>query len=587
MIITKTKFINYTKCPRYINKDIPTEDLSFDEYLEEEMNMNFEDMLSEMGSETLDEKHLKTMLPYYNEVEREAALESKRQFTGKFNYSRKTNKQTKFECKINNLDYLCYVDVYNESAEINIIEAKSTTINTFLKIAKEPIFKKEGNIYKLLSYEKLKEKMTEKTYDKIKSKLLDRLSKPGHYIYDLAVQRYFIEKTRQSKQINYYLAVLNPDYIFDGAYKNGMPNYTPNQTGNLINLIDITSLTEEYQPKVDEDRILLEKYLNKYLNHEVPKDVCCSNAREIKCPCLDVCFDYLPKQNSIYNYLDSSRGFKKEGINYTCEDLIKKGYYKIIDVPDEYLNREKNRIQKHSIQTNTPYINKAKIKAGLAQIKYPIYHLDFETFPCPLPRFKGEHPYTQSVFQFSLHIQKEEGKLDKQKDHYGYLAKDLNDHRLELVKTLCNLIKDDGTVLVYNDAFEKTRLKELSEIFPEYKEKLLNIRNNIFDLLDIVKSNTKLYERLGFSKEEASLPNYYNPKMNGSFSIKKVLPSLSNLTYEGMDIGNGVEALITYANFNNYSKEEYNYKYNKLIEYCSQDTYAMFEVLEGLRKYVK
>ena len=267
--------------------------------------------------------------------------------------------------------------------------------------------------------------------------------------------------------------------------------------------------------------------------------------------------------------------------------MIKKGYYKIIDVPDEYLNREKNRIQKHSIQTNTPYIDKAKIKAGLAQIKYPIYHLDFETFPCPLPRFKGEHPYTQSVFQFSLHIQKEEGKLDKQKDHYGYLAKDLNDHRLELAKTLCNLIKDDGTVLVYNDAFEKTRLKELSEIFPEYKEKLLNIRNNIFDLLNIVKSNTKLYEKLGFTKEQASLPNYYNPKMNGSFSIKKVLPSLSNLTYEGMDIGNGVEALITYANFNNYSKEEYNYKYNKLIEYCSQDTYAMFEVLEGLRKYVK
>ncbi len=587
MIITKTKFINYTKCPRYINKDIPTEDLSFDEYLEEEMNMKFEDMLSEMGSETLDEKHLKTMLPYYNEIEREAALESKRQFTGKFNYSRKTHKQTKFECKINNLDYLCYVDVYNESAEINIIEAKSTTINTFLKISKEPIFKKEGNIYKLLSYEKLKDKMTEKTYDKIKSKLLDRFSKPGHYIYDLAVQRYFIEKTRQSKKINYYLAVLNPDYIFDGAYKNGMPNYTPNQTGNLINLIDITSLTEEYQPKVDEDRILLEKYLNKYLNHEVPKDVCCPNAREIKCPCLDVCFDYLPKQNSIYNYLDSNRGFKKKGINYTCEDLIKKGYYKIIDVPDEYLNREKNRIQKHSIQTNTPYIDKAKIKAGLAQIKYPIYHLDFETFPCPLPRFKGEHPYTQSVFQFSLHIQKEEGKLDKQKDHYGYLAKDLNDHRLELVKTLCSLIKDDGTVLVYNDAFEKTRLKELSEIFPEYKEKLLSVRNNIVDLLNIVKSNTKLYEKLGFTKEQASLPNYYSPNMNGSFSIKKVLPSLSNLTYEGMDIGNGVEALITYANFNNYSKEEYNYKYNKLIEYCAQDTYAMFEVLEGLRKYVK
>lgn len=587
MIITKTKFINYSKCPRYINEDIPSEDLTFDEYLEEENNLNFEDMLSEMGDETLDEKHLKTMLPYYNEVERQAALESKRIFKGKFNYSRKTHNQTKFTCQINNLNYLCYVDVYNESDEINIIEAKSTTSNTFLKISKEPIFEKEGNIYKLKSYDSLKTKMTKATYDKIVTKLLDRYSKPGHYIYDLAVQRYFIEKTNQVKKINYYLAVLNPNYIFDGTYKENKPDYSPNKTGHLINLIDVNKLTEYYQTKVDEDRKLVEEYLTKYLNNTVPKNICCPNARLKKCPCLDICFDYLPKTNSIYNYLDSSRGFKKDGKTYTCEDLLKKGYYKIIDVPDEYLNREKNKIQKQATITGTPYIDKEKIKVGLRQIKYPIYHLDFETFPCPLPRFKGERPYTQSVFQFSLHIQKEEGKLGKQKDHYGYLAKDLKDHRLELIQTLCHLIKNDGTVLVYNDAFEKTRLKELSEIFPEYKEKLLTIRNNIFDLLNIVKSNTKLYEKLGFTKERSSLPNYYNPKMNGSFSIKKVLPSLSDLTYEGMDIGNGVEALITYANFDNYSKEEYDFKYNKLIEYCAQDTYAMFEVLEGLRNSVK
>ena len=44
---------------------------------------------------------------------------------------------------------------------------------------------------------------------------------------------------------------------------------------------------------------------------------------------------------------------------------------------------------------------KNKIIDGLKQLKYPIYHLDFETFPCPLPRYSGEKPYTQSVFQFS------------------------------------------------------------------------------------------------------------------------------------------------------------------------------------------
>ena len=33
-----------------------------------------------------------------------------------------------------------------------------------------------------------------------------------------------------------------------------------------------------------------------------------------------------------------------------------------------------------------------KIRAGIDALRYPIYHLDFETFPCPLPRFKGEKP---------------------------------------------------------------------------------------------------------------------------------------------------------------------------------------------------
>ena len=94
----------------------------------------------------------------------------------------------------------------------------------------------------------------------------------------------------------------------------------------------------------------------------------------------------------------------------------------MLDVPDSYLNREKNLIQKQVVKTHIPYFNKSKIIDGIKQITYPIYHLDFETFPCPLPRFKGEKPYTQSVFQFSLHVEKEKGVCDKFKDHYGYLA---------------------------------------------------------------------------------------------------------------------------------------------------------------------
>ena len=51
----------------------------------------------------------------------------------------------------------------------------------------------------------------------------------------------------------------------------------------------------------------------------------------------------------------------------------------------------------------------------------PIYHFDFETFGCPLPRFQGEKPYQQSVFEFSLHIEREPGVCDKEKDNFIFL----------------------------------------------------------------------------------------------------------------------------------------------------------------------
>ena len=95
-----------------------------------------------------------------------------------------------------------------------------------------------------------------------------------------------------------------------------------------------------------------------------------------------------------------------------------------------------------------------------------------------------------------------------------------------------------------------------------------------------------MYKDLGYSAEEASMFNYYNGAMTGSFSIKKVLPIFSDLTYQGMEIGNGVEALITYARFPKMDKLDFKHKYGKLVEYCKQDTWAMFCVLEGLKKAV-
>ena len=90
----------------------------------------------------------------------------------------------------------------------------------------------------------------------------------------------------------------------------------------------------------------------------------------------------------------------------------------------------------------------------------------------------------QSLFQYSLHIEEEPGVCDIVKNHTEYLAPDHHDHREDLI---IKMIKDidlskGGTVLVYNQTFEKSRLKELARMFPKYKAELDKINDHVFDL---------------------------------------------------------------------------------------------------------
>ena len=89
----------------------------------------------------------------------------------------------------------------------------------------------------------------------------------------------------------------------------------------------------------------------------------------------------------------------------------------------------------------------------------------------------------------------------------------------------------------------------------------------------------------------ADVINYYHKELSGSYSIKKTLPALvPSLTYKGMDVGNGVQAYITYINYD--SKEStYGLKTKEdrreaLKRYCQQDTWAMVEILRAVRRKI-
>ncbi len=623
MAVTKTKFINYIRCPRYvaldkIHKEKLDADITCEEYLEEEKSFLIRELLSNMYSidENAEEedlidvvdKHLEAMLPYYKELELLAGAHIEKHFGGQTVYSKDTFQQESFDFLKDGIRYLCYVDILNESHECkNIIEVKATTTKKFLKLG----YTKDKQCYSIF-YEcndgilRLAEDIDpnflqvhdKKKYYEQRKHLTNKYDGAGRYVYDLALQRYIIENdlkdNGQTVDINnyrYYLAVLNCQYVFDGLYENGKPVYKKDHLGNeLISLIDLTTVTKEMQKEIEKDEQIVRAYITNVDASKHKLGSYCEYKKTTKCKFIPICFKEVLIDNSILNYTFNHCGFKDQ--DNICRDrfeLIEDGYYKMVDLPDYFLTRKENQIQKQVVKNNVAYINKDKIKSGIKEITYPIYHLDFETFNCPMPRLRGEKAYQQSVFQFSLHIERNPGVCDKEKDHYEFLAEDHSDQRETLIKKMIEYIDTTkpGTILVYNETFEKTRLKELSELFPQYKKELFKMIDMIFDLFFLIRTNTNLYKLLGYSEEEAKIFNYYHPKLNGSFSIKKVLPIFTALSYKDLEVGNGMEAVIAYASFDKLSKIELKKTIYNLKEYCKQDTWAMVEILKGLKNVVK
>ncbi|ERJ11911.1 DUF2779 domain-containing protein [Haloplasma contractile] len=508
----------------------------------------------------------------------------------------------------NNVSIRCNVNMHHitDDGVLRIFHLVSSTDSEFMKLN----FKCKEKEKKILIFDtidhtlvlkdtlagfKYSDFIPEVKYEKQRSKLLDQYQATGRMATILAYKRNVIEEYLKNNDqydkvndIEYYVVALNNSYTYDRTVVNENKVYGTDSNGNeLFTIIDLTKITEELQPKIEAN--LNEIRVNGNITSKDPVNYSehCGYKKIYKCEFCSECWPQLHHANTLYSYIDYQHGFKnRAGNKYNVYDLINDGKFTMLDIPSTWLHRRNNQIQRDVVEREVPYVHVDKIKKAIALLTYPIYHLDFETFPCPLPRFKGESPYTQSVFQFSLHI---EENPDSDLVHVDYLADDHTDHRENIIKLLINHIdvNSNGTILAYNKSFEKGVLDQLASVFPEYSSELNKMSGMLFDLIDIVKTNQALYKELGFSDEDAKTVNYYHPDLNGSYSIKAVLPLFSNLSYKDLQVQNGMEAVIAYANFEKLSDQEKAEKLKELCKYCKQDTFAMVEVLWGLKGLVK
>ena len=126
-----------------------------------------------------------------------------------------------------------------------------------------------------------------------------------------------------------------------------------------------------------------------------------------------------------------------------------------------------------------------------------------------------------------------------------------------------------GDIIVYNIGFERGKLNDLIDVFPQYSNELSGIVNRLKDLM------------IPFQQKW-----YYTPEMRGSYSIKYVLPALvPELSYNDRDIREGSTASNTFLSMVNETFEGDAQKTRRqLLEYCELDTYAMVRILDKLRE---
>jgi hypothetical protein len=156
-------------------------------------------------------------------------------------------------------------------------------------------------------------------------------------------------------------------------------------------------------------------------------------------------------------------------------------------------------------------------------------------------------------------------------EHKAFLAEAGVDPRRALAEQLVEDIPLHVNILAYNMSFEKGVIASLSQLFHDLSTKLMHLHDNIKDLM------------LPFQKG-----HYVTPTMQGSYSIKYVLPSLvpeMELAYKKLEgIQNGGDAMNAFASLHVKSLDEQNVVREQLLKYCELDTLAMVKVLRKLKE---
>ena len=243
---------------------------------------------------------------------------------------------------------------------------------------------------------------------------------------------------------------------------------------------------------------------------------------------------------------------------------LAQGIFNLLAIDPAQLTRVIDRRVYDATRTGEVYHDAEGARAAMEGWAYPRTWLDFETIGFLVPRWCGTRPHQPIPFQFSAHIEQENGDIE----HREFLSLDGTDPRRPCAEALVDMIPSTGAVIAYSASFERSRITELASVFPDLEEGLRAIADRVVDLLPVTKAN------------------WYHRDQRGSWSIKAVLPTVAaELDYADLEVKDGGSAQKAYreaiaADTGEPRRQAID---AALRAYCGRDTKAMIVLASVLR----
>jgi len=331
-------------------------------------------------------------------------------------------------------------------------------------------------------------------------------------------------------------------------------SYVRNGEVDPEGLLQRTEVTDEVKASADVVRAEARRMISVMTAKKCPETGVGSHCED--CALYSDCWAFLPKRH----VFSLSRGGQK------CYELMDQGILEMKDIPDDFRLNEKQAIQVACEKSRKPHIHPQKIEEFLGNLAYPLYFLDFETFMAAVPPYDRLSPYEPIPFQFSLHVVEAPGKRGK---HHSYLADGSGDPRPELLGRLKKLIGRTGSIVAFHASYETRILYLCSRRYPEFAGWIQSLQTRLVDL------------HVPFRQFD-----YYHPDQQGSTSLKAVLPALTKIRYDDLEIADGQTASLRFAEmaFGNVTPAVRQAIRAALETYCHQDTEGMVEIVKALRR---